>query len=138
MLRMSRFAAPCSHPHPSRWGIPAGLNNHVASPLLTLLELRVLTVLAMACVCSSVVRSGGAPAYPAPFWRLPCLLPMTSLEVTLLQLQQAVILNSFFCFCFLSRPTLVAHKTPMPCLSGQLATSVVPSRIRQPVDCRRA
>jgi len=25
MLRMSRFAAPCSHPHPSRWGTPAGL-----------------------------------------------------------------------------------------------------------------
>jgi hypothetical protein len=23
MLRMSRYAAPCSHPHPPRWGIPA-------------------------------------------------------------------------------------------------------------------
>jgi hypothetical protein len=25
MLRMSRFAAPCSHPHPYMWGTPAGL-----------------------------------------------------------------------------------------------------------------
>jgi hypothetical protein len=25
MLRMSRFAAPGSHPHPYRWGTPAGL-----------------------------------------------------------------------------------------------------------------
>lgn len=26
MLRMSRFAAPCSHPHPSRWGTPARID----------------------------------------------------------------------------------------------------------------
>lgn len=26
MLRMSRVSAPCSHPHPSRWGMLAGLN----------------------------------------------------------------------------------------------------------------
>jgi hypothetical protein len=27
MLRMSRVAAPCSHPHPSRWGTLAGLES---------------------------------------------------------------------------------------------------------------
>lgn len=29
MLRRSRFAVPCSHPHPSTWGVPARLTGGV-------------------------------------------------------------------------------------------------------------